>query len=57
MSDNIMTIYLKDEICMKTEVNAFSVTWTRKLFPLILNGVLENVLVCAQFSLKPGHGT
>jgi len=42
---------------MKTEVNAFSVPWTRKLFPLILNGVLENVLVCAQFSLKPAHGT
>jgi len=42
---------------MKTEVNAFSVPWTRKLISLILNGVLENVLVCAQFSLKLAHGT
>ena len=31
---------------MKTAVNLFSVPWTRKCFPLILNGVLE--MVCAQ---------
>jgi len=36
-SSNIMTTYIKkDEKCMKTEVNSFSVPWTRKLFPLIL---------------------
>jgi len=37
---------------MKTEENPFSVPWTKKLFPLLLNDVLENVLVCAQFSSK-----
>jgi len=42
---------------MTTEVNLFSVPWTRKLFPLILNCVLENVLVCAQFSSQLAHGT
>jgi len=36
---------------MKTAVNPFSVRWTKR-FPLILNGVLEIVLVCAQFSSK-----
>ena len=29
-----------------------SVSCTRKGFPLIVNSVFENVLVCAQFSLK-----
>jgi len=45
------------EKCMKTEVNPFSVPWTRKKFPHTLNGVLENVLVCAHFSSKLAHGT
>jgi len=40
-----------------TEVNPFSIPWTRKRFFFILNGVLENVLVCAQFSSKLAHGT
>jgi len=31
---------------------SFNVPWTRKLFPLILNGVLENTLVCAPCSLN-----
>ena len=35
---------------LKTEVNLCSVPWTRTLFPLSLNDVLENVLVCKQFS-------
>jgi len=26
-------------------------------YPFILNGLLENVLVCAQFTSKLGHGT
>jgi len=30
---------------------------TRKWFPLIMNGVLENCLVCAQFSSKLAHST
>jgi len=34
---------------MQTEVNPVSVPWTRKRYPLILNGVLEHVLVCAHF--------
>jgi len=42
---------------MKTEVNPFSVPWTRKGFPIILNGELEKLLVCAQFSLKLAHGS
>jgi len=42
---------------MKTDVNPFSAPWTRKLFSLLLNGVLEIVLVCAQFSSKLAHGT
>ena len=42
---------------MKTEVNIFCVPWTRKSFPLIVNGVLENVLVCAQCSSKLAHDT
>jgi len=42
---------------MTIEVNPLSVPWTRILFPLILNGVLENVLVCAQLSSKLVHGT
>ena len=55
---NIMTTYLYiNEKCMKTEVNPFSVSWTRKWFPVILNGVLEKVLVSAQFSSKLAHGT
>jgi len=41
-----------DEESMTTEVNTFSVPSTRKWFPLILNGVLENVLVCALMSLN-----
>jgi len=40
---------------MNTEVDPFSVSWTRKLFPLMLNGVLENVLVCAEYSSKLAH--
>jgi len=27
---NVMTTYKKEEKCMKTEVNPFSVPWTRK---------------------------
>ena len=43
---------------MTTEVNSFSFPSTRHDFPPpILNGVLENILVCAQFSLKLKHGT
>jgi len=42
---------------MKTEENPFSVPWTRKWLPLILNVVLENILVCATFSSKLAHGT
>jgi len=41
---------------MNTEVTPFSVSSTRK-FPLMLNGVSENVLVCAQFSSKLPNGT
>ena len=33
---------------MKSEVNPFSVPCTRTIFSLLLNGILENVLVCAQ---------
>jgi len=44
------------KICMKIGVNQFSVPWTRKLFPLTMNGVSENFLVCAQFSSKLAHG-
>jgi len=40
---------------MKTEVNSFSASWTRKLFSLLLNGAMENVLIGAQFSLKQAH--
>jgi len=39
---------------MKTEVNLVSVIWTRKRFPLILNGVMENVLVGAHLFFKTG---
>jgi len=46
----------KDDTCIKTEVTSFSVPWTRIFFSLILNGELENVLMCAQFSLKLAHG-
>jgi len=42
--------------CMKTEVKTF-VPWTTKLIPLILNGVLGNAWVCAQFSAKLAHDT
>ena len=35
---------------MKTEINPFSVSWTLTKFPLILNGVMENVQVDAQLS-------
>jgi len=38
-SKNRMATYLKDEECMKTDVNPFSVPWTRKRFPIIMNGV------------------
>ena len=54
---SIMTTYLKYVKCMKTEVNPFSVLWTRHWFPLMLNGVLENVLVCTHFSSKLANGT
>jgi len=37
---------------MQTEVNPFSVPWRRKRITLIINGVFENVLVCAQFYSK-----
>jgi len=37
---------------MKTEVNLFSVPWTRKGFPLRLNAVLENTLVCVDLCGK-----
>ena len=37
---------------MKTEVNLFSILWTRTSFPLTINGVLENVLVCAQIFIE-----
>jgi len=37
---------------LKTEVNPFSVPWTRTRFPLLLNGVWKKFLVCAQFSLN-----
>ena len=40
---------------MKTEVIFFSVPWTRQCYPLILNGVLKNLLVCAP--LKVSHST
>jgi len=55
--NNIMTTYLKRGKCMKKEVNPFSFPWTRKCFLLILNGVLENVLVCVQLSSKLAHST
>jgi len=38
---------------MKYEVNPFLCPWTRKWFPLIVNGIL----VCAHFSSKQSHGT
>jgi len=34
---------------LKNWGKSFSGTMDKKLFPLIFNGVLENVLVCAQF--------
>ena len=37
---------------MQTEVNPLSVPWRRKRITLIINGVFENVLVCAQFYSK-----
>ena len=43
---NIMPTCLK---CMQTEVNFFSVPWTRTLFPINVNGVLESFLVCVNF--------
>jgi len=46
----LLKILLKDEQFLQTEVKKISVPWTRNRFSLILNGVLENVLVCAQFS-------
>jgi len=36
----------------KTEENLFFVRWTRQIFLLQLNGVLENVLVCVHISSK-----
>jgi len=47
-----MTTYLEHVKCMKTEVNLFYVSLTRKGFPLHLNGVLENVMVCVQCSFE-----
>jgi len=44
---------LKHDVqCMQTEINLFSVPWTRLCLRLKFNGVLENVLVSVQFSLK-----
>jgi len=42
---------------MITEVNPFSDPWTRTGFPLHLNGVLENVLVCVQFFSEVANDT
>jgi len=42
-------------IIMKIKVNPFSVPWPENDPPQI--GVLENVLVCAQWSSKLAHGT
>jgi len=42
---------------MKTVVNPVFATWKKNDFPHILNGVLESVLVCAQFSSKQAHDT
>ena len=42
---------------MNTEVNPSSVSWARQCFPLIMNGVFENSLVCAHFSSKLANGT
>ena len=52
----IILTYLKRFKCLKTEF-PFSVPWTRTWLPFIFNGVLENVLVCAQLSSKRSHGT
>jgi len=41
---------------MKTEVNIFSVTRKKTISPRF-NGVLENVLVCAQFYSKQANVT
>ena len=37
---------------MNTHVNLFAAPWTRKGFPLHLNGELENFMVCLQLSSK-----
>jgi len=47
----------KHKKSMKTEVNPFSIPKTRKWFPLLLNGVLQNVLFCAQLSSTQAHST
>jgi len=43
---------------MKTKVNLYILFPTDKkmIYPLILNGVLENVLIFAQYSSKLSHG-
>jgi len=51
-----MTTFSNRLKCMKTEVIHFSVPWTRTRFPLILNEVLKNALVCAHFSSGQAHG-
>ena len=47
----------KDDKWMESAENPFSVSWARNWFTLILNSVLENILVWAQFSLKLSNGT
>ena len=42
---------------MKTEVDPFFLPMDKKMITLILIVVFENVLVCAQLSLKLAHGT
>jgi len=41
----------------KNRGKSFLCPWTRKWFPLIVNGVLKDFLVCAHFSSKLAHGT
>jgi len=36
----------------KIEVNLFYCPMDKKCVPLKMNGVLENILICVQFSLK-----
>jgi len=42
---------------MTTEKKSFFCPMDKNIFSLILDGVLVNVLVCADFSSKLSHGT